>query len=100
MPVDMEFIQATHHITITEPATDPWEDESHLLEYLLCHPDARRALLCEAQDLRLLPDESIIVDHPLLWFPFTFFPSFTDEYFVYFLHLRLRLNTTNLRRLL
>jgi hypothetical protein len=96
----MEFIQAAHYVTITKPPTNLWENESHLLDYLLRHPDARRELFQEVQDLRLLPDESVIVDHPLLWFPFTFFPSFTDEYFVYFLHLRLRLNTTNLCRLL
>jgi hypothetical protein len=96
----MELIQAAHYITITEPSAEPWEDESHLLNYLLHHPEVRRELFQEAQDLRLLPDESVIVDHPLLWFPFTFFPSFTDEYFVYFLRLRLHLNTTNLRRLL
>jgi hypothetical protein len=70
-----------NRITIPNPTGNPWATEVDLYLYLKTNPEARAALFTRADNARVRTIDSIFVDHPLLWIPFFFDHTTTDETF-------------------
>ena len=83
-------IQSVH---ITNPTAYPWRTEEQVYLHLWYNPEARESLFIKAELARESDLDFVFISHPLLKFPFTFFPELTDDQFLFFINIRLKFCT-------